>query len=139
MGRSQSLRTALRIDMATIAVIEDNENSRRLLFDILEFYGYDVVGYERAEDMLSTAPWPDVVLMDIRLPGIDGFEALLRIRGRPAGSQVKVIAVTASAMDYDRKRIREAGFDAYLPKPVNRQELMALIRDLVPEEPIRDG
>lgn len=122
--------------MGTVAVIEDNEQSRRLLIDILDFHGYRVAGYDRAEDALGALHSADVVLMDIRLPGIDGFEALLRLRALPGGERVKVIAVTASAMDYDRKRIREAGFDAYLPKPVNRHELLATVRRLLPDCPL---
>jgi CheY-like chemotaxis protein len=121
------------MSMGTVAVIEDNEQSRRLLTDILDFHGYCVIGYERAEEALDASIAADLVLMDIRLPGIDGFDALSRLRALPGGDRVKVIAVTASAMDYDRKRIREAGFDAYLPKPVNRHELLETIRRLLPD------
>jgi CheY-like chemotaxis protein len=72
----------------------------------------------------STFQLPDAVLLDIQLPGINGFEVLWRLRQLEGGRRVPILAVTASVMDHDRRRIMDAGFDAYVPKPVNIRELL---------------
>ncbi|MEO8135887.1 MAG: response regulator [Betaproteobacteria bacterium] len=115
--------------MATVVIIEDDEKSRRLLADVLSHHGYTILQTDRGEDGvdLLAASHAFVVLMDIQLPGISGFEALARIRASPGIAHTKVIAVTASAMDLDRKRIMDAGFDGYVPKPVNLKELLATV------------
>ena len=71
-----------------------------------------------------------LVLMDIQLPGISGFEALAKIRASESLKKTKVVAVTASVMDHDRRRILAAGFDGYVPKPVNLQNLMGTVREI---------
>ena len=116
--------------MAAILIIEDDEKSRRLLADVLAFYGYEILQTERGEEGLEMLAGSKValVLMDIQLPGISGFDALASIRAAEALRQTKVVAVTASVMDHDRKKILAAGFDAYLPKPVNLQELLATVQ-----------
>jgi two-component system cell cycle response regulator DivK len=115
--------------MATILIIEDDEKSRRLLSDVLAFHGYTILQTDRGEEgmELLNASEVAVVLMDIQLPGISGFEALALIRASEALCKTKVIAVTASVMDTDRKRILEAGFDGYVPKPVNLKELLGTV------------
>ena len=118
--------------MARVLIIEDDEKSRRLLSDVLRYYGYDILQTDRGEEGMSMLAGSDValVLMDIQLPGISGFEALARIRASAALKNTKVVAVTASVMDTDRRRILEAGFDGYVPKPVNLQNLMGTVREM---------
>ena len=116
-----------------VLIIEDNEPSRRLLSDVLGFHGYSILQTDRGEEGLRILEdrRPDLVLMDIQLPGIDGFETLARIRASETLGHTRVVAVTASAMDHDRRRVLEAGFDAYIAKPVNIKALVATIEDLM--------
>jgi two-component system, cell cycle response regulator DivK len=118
--------------MPTILIIEDDEMSRELVRDVLVFHGCHVLEAGSAENGLKILEeqGPLVVLLDIQLPGMDGFEMLNRIRSTEALSQTRVVAVTASAMDHDRRRIMAAGFDAYVPKPVNIDELVATVSRL---------
>src|SRR5258706_4057477 len=112
--------------MAAILIIEDDEKSRRLLVDVLGFHGYHILQAERAEDGLELLASERVVLvlMDIQLPGMSGFAALASIRAAEMLRQTKVVAVTASVMDHDRKKILAAGLDACLVQPVDLVELL---------------
>ena len=116
-----------------ILVVEDDEKSRRLLKDVLEYHGFDVCAHANGEDGLADArsSSPDAVLLDIELPGISGFDVLAGLRAESSGAALPVIAVTASVMDQDRKKILSAGFDAYVPKPVNIRELVVILNDLL--------
>lgn len=116
-----------------ILVVEDDEKSRRLLKDVLEYHGFDVCAYANGEDGLADAKScsPDAVLLDIELPGISGFDVLAGLRAESSGAALPVIAVTASVMDQDRKKILSAGFDAYVPKPINIRELVVILNDLL--------
>jgi DNA-binding response OmpR family regulator len=116
-----------------ILVVEDDEKSRRLLTDVLEYHGYDVCACPSGEDGLADARAcaPDAALLDIELPGISGFDVLACLRAESAGMPLLVIAVTASVMDQDRKKILAAGFDAYVPKPVNIRELVTILSELL--------
>ena len=118
--------------MRRILIIEDDEKSRRLLSDVLSYHGYDILQTDRGEEGMELLATSDVsiVLMDVQLPGISGFEALARIRASEALRNTKVVAVTASVMDSDRRRILDAGFDGYVPKPVNLRELVGTLRDM---------
>jgi two-component system, cell cycle response regulator DivK len=118
--------------MARVLIIEDDEKSRRLLCDVLSFHGYEILQTDRGEEGMSMLEASEVslVLMDIQLPGISGFEALAQIRASESLKKMKVIAVTASVMDQDRRRILEAGFDGYVPKPVNLKDLMGAVREM---------
>jgi two-component system cell cycle response regulator DivK len=104
-----------------ILVVEDNERNLKLLRDVLEYSGYDVRAARTAEDGLALAASepPDLVLMDLQLPGIDGMEALRRLRESPQTADIPVVAVTAQAMKDDRERALEAGFDGYVEKPIS--------------------
>lgn len=103
-----------------ILVVEDNERNLKLLRDVLEYAGYDVRVARTAEDgiTLAVSEPPDLVLMDLQLPGIDGMEALRRLRESPRTADIPVIAVTAQAMKQDRERALDAGFNGYLEKPI---------------------
>ena len=104
-----------------ILVVEDNERNLKLLRDVLEYAGYDVRVARTAEDgiTLAVSEPPDLVLMDLQLPGIDGMEALRRLRESPRTADIPVVAVTAQAMKHDRERALEAGFDGYIEKPIS--------------------
>jgi CheY-like chemotaxis protein len=113
--------------------VEDDEKSRRLLTDVLAFHGYDVAAVENGEEGLRTALTrkPDLALLDIQLPGISGFEVLLGLRKAQRGeARYPVVAVTASVMEQDTRKILAAGFDAFVSKPVNIRELLDLLSTL---------
>jgi len=104
-----------------ILVVEDNERNLKLVRDVLEYAGYDVRVARTAEDgiTLAVSEPPDLVLMDLQLPGIDGMEALRRLRESPRTADIPVVAVTAQAMKQDRERALEAGFNGYIEKPIS--------------------
>jgi two-component system cell cycle response regulator DivK len=108
-----------------ILVVEDNPLNLKLVRDVLQFAGYEVVEAQSGEEGLRAAQEdpPDLVLMDLQLPGIDGTETLHRLRQGPLGRDVPVVAVTAFAMAEDRERASLAGFDGYVEKPISVREL----------------
>lgn len=108
-------------DRALVLIVEDNPRNLKLARDVLTYAGYDVLEAGSAEDGLALARErrPDVVLLDIQLPGMDGVQALGHLRGDPATAAIPVIAVTAFAMKADRERLLEAGFDRYVEKPLD--------------------
>ena len=103
----------------TVAIIDDNTENRLVLRAMLEDF-YSVVEYESGEEALSAVKnrKPDVILLDISLPGMDGVEVLRRLHADEALSDVGIVAVTAHAMRGDRERFLSLGFDAYLSKPI---------------------
>ena len=114
-----------------ILVVEDNDKNRKLARDVLAHQGYRVVEAESAEDGLALVArdHPSLILMDIHLPGMDGIEALRRLRGDAATRAIPVIAVTASAMTHDRATINAAGFDGYQSKPISVRPFLAAVRE----------
>jgi two-component system cell cycle response regulator DivK len=104
-----------------ILLVEDNEKNLKLARDVLEFAGFVVHVATTGEDAVSQAKAsaPDLILMDLQLPGIDGHEALSQLRGDPGTSEIPVVALTAFAMREDRERALTAGFDGYLEKPIS--------------------
>jgi two-component system, cell cycle response regulator DivK len=116
-----------------ILIVEDNEKNRKLVRDVLRFKGYRTIEAETAETglALAQAESPALILMDIQLPGIDGIEALRRIRANETTRAIPIIAVTASAMDRDRQQIMAAGFDGYQSKPLNVKEFMAAVEAIL--------
>lgn len=113
-----------------VLYIEDNFQNKRLVRKILAAKGYDVL---EADDGLTGVEMarehvPDLILMDISLPGIDGVEATQRIKAYDKTSAIPVIALTANAMRGDRERFIAAGCDDYLPKPISTGELVDMIR-----------
>jgi len=119
--------------MSVILIVEDNEKNMKLVRDVLQVKGYQTLEAATAEDgiALAQAHSPDLVLMDIQLPGMNGIEALGVLRENPATAHIPVIAVTASVMQQDRKMITEAGFDAYIGKPINLKEFLQAVRDMI--------
>jgi two-component system cell cycle response regulator DivK len=113
-----------------ILVVEDNERNMKLFCDLLEASGYrtlEATTGERAVE-LALEHRPDLVLMDIQLPDIDGIEALRRLRADERFSAAPVLALTAQAMEGDRERFLAAGFDGYLSKPVDVTDFVATVR-----------
>jgi two-component system cell cycle response regulator DivK len=113
-----------------VLLVEDNEKNLKLARDVLEFAGFIVQVATTGEEAVSqarTSP-PDLILMDLQLPGIDGHEALSRLRGDPDTSQIPVVALTAFAMKADRERALSAGFDGYLEKPISVQSFPDQVR-----------
>lgn len=117
--------------MNLILIVEDNERNLKLVRDVLQVKGYSTLEARTAEDgiRLAREAKPDLILMDIHLPGMSGIEALKALRADAATASVPVIAVTASVMQQDRKRITEAGFNGYVGKPINVQEFLHAVRD----------
>jgi len=115
--------------MSLILIVEDNEKNMKLVRDVLQVKGYATLEAGTAEDGLVMAAQrkPDLILMDIQLPGMSGIDALRLLRADPATAPIPVIAVTASVMQQDRKHITEAGFDAYLGKPLDLKEFLATV------------
>lgn len=116
-----------------ILIIEDNEKNRKLERDVLQFNGYEVIESETAEEGIRLAQerHPVLILMDIQLPGMNGIEALARLRNDPETRDVPVIAVTASAMTQDQQKIMDAGFDGYQRKPLDLKEFLEAIRRML--------
>ena len=116
--------------MSLILIVEDNEKNLKLVRDVLQVKGFSTLEAGTAEDgiLLAREHKPDLILMDIHLPGISGIEALKVLRAEAATAGIPVIAVTASVMQQDRKMITEAGFDAYVGKPINLKEFLDAVR-----------
>ena len=112
-----------------ILVVEDNEKSMKLLRDVLRTTGYRTLEASTGGQalVLAATHGPALVLMDIRLPDMSGFEALSRLRMDARTASIPVLAVTAQAMKGDRERLEEAGFDGYLSKPVDINELLTTV------------
>lgn len=113
-----------------ILIVEDNKNNLRLLRDILTFSGYEVAVAGDGEEGVTLARglMPDLILMDIQMPGLDGMTASSILKGDPATSGLKIIALTSFAMQGDREKFMAAGFDDYLAKPINTRELPGLVK-----------
>jgi two-component system cell cycle response regulator DivK len=116
--------------------VEDNDRNLKLIRDVLEFAGFEVLTAETAElgVRLAIENPPTIVLMDLQLPGMDGTQALVKLREDPRTMHIPVVAVTALAMNEDRERALDAGFDGYLTKPLNIRALPAQIRSYLPSE-----
>jgi two-component system, cell cycle response regulator DivK len=117
----------------TVLVVEDNPLNLKLMRDALGHAGYRVVEAPDAERgiALARSEQPDLILMDVQLPGLDGVEALRHLRADASTAAIPVVAVTAFAMRDDGPRFRAAGFDGYLEKPVNVRELPAQVEELI--------
>ena len=117
----------------SILVVEDQEDNRRILRDLLTSAGYEVIEAVTGEEGVASAEThrPDLILMDIQLPGLDGYEATRRIKGNPALRQIPVIVVTSYALSGDEVKAFEAGCDAYVSKPFSPRVLLAKIREYV--------
>ena len=118
-----------------ILVIEDQEDNRRILRDLLTNSGFEVVEAVTGTDGVSMAEihQPNLILMDIQLPGIDGYEATRRIKSNPDLQNIPIIVVTSYALSGDDIKAFEAGCDAYVTKPFSPRDLLAKIREFLPQ------
>ncbi len=115
--------------MSTILIVEDNEKNMKLVRDILQFKGYQTIEAVTGNKGLALAreKQPDLILMDIQLPDINGIEALRQIRAEPALSNTPVVAVSASVMPDEQQKIVASGFDAYITKPIDLKSFVATV------------
>jgi two-component system cell cycle response regulator DivK len=118
----------------TILVIEDHEDNRRIMRDLLTSSGYEVIEAVTGEEGVTAAEThrPDLILMDVQLPGLDGYEATRLIKANPNLQSIPIIVVTSYALSGDDVKAFEAGCDAYVTKPYSPRELLARIRKFLP-------
>jgi two-component system cell cycle response regulator DivK len=117
-----------------ILVVEDQEDNRRILRDLLTSAGYELIEAVTGEEGVSLAERerPDLILMDVQLPGIDGHEATRQIKANPALRSIPILVVTSYALSGDDVKAREAGADDYVTKPFSPRALLAKVRGYVP-------
>jgi two-component system cell cycle response regulator DivK len=118
-----------------ILVVEDQEDNRQIIRDLLTFTDYEIVEAESGEQALEAVAKqrPDLILMDIQLPGMDGYEVTRRIKADPALHSIPVFAVTSYALSGEEQKARTAGCDEYVPKPYSPRQLLGKIRQYLPE------
>jgi two-component system cell cycle response regulator DivK len=118
-----------------ILVIEDTEDNRQIIRDLLTSFDYELVeAVDGAEGVaMAQAHQPDLILMDIQLPVMDGYEATRQIRAIPELAAVPIVAVTSYALSGDEAKAREAGCDGYIAKPFSPRQLLAKIREFLPD------
>src|SRR5574337_1276688 len=116
-----------------VMVVEDNEKNRKLMRVVLKAKGYNVIEATTGEEALSLLKGniPDIILMDIQLPGIDGITLVKQIKADALTKDIPIIAVTAYAMKGDEQKILETGCNAYVSKPINTQELPLIIEKYI--------
>ncbi|MCF6149662.1 MAG: response regulator [Candidatus Kuenenia sp.] len=112
-----------------VMVVEDNEKNRKLMRVVLKAKGYSVIEATTGEEALNLLKeqTPDIILMDIQLPGIDGLTLIRQIKADPGKKNIPIIAVTAHAMKGDEQKILDSGCDAYVSKPVDTRELPVMV------------
>jgi two-component system, cell cycle response regulator DivK len=117
-----------------ILVVEDQPDNRRILHDLLTSAGYEIIQADDGEEALAAVARdrPDLILMDIQLPLLDGYEVTRRIKADPALRAIPIIVVTSYALSGDENKARAAGCDAYVTKPYSPRALLAKIREYVP-------
>jgi two-component system cell cycle response regulator DivK len=118
----------------TILVVEDHEDNRRIMRDLLTSSGYEVIEAVTGEEGVTAAETyrPDLILMDVQLPGMDGYEATRRIKANHDLQKVPIIVVTSYALSGDDVKAFEAGCDAYVTKPYSPRELLARVHEFLP-------
>jgi two-component system, cell cycle response regulator DivK len=119
---------------ARVLIVEDNPLNLKLVRDVLLMAGFEVIEARTGEDGVARAhdSQPDLILMDLQLPGVDGTQAMRTIKASPSGSGIPIVALTAFAMSEDRDRALRNGFDGYLSKPISVRDLPRQIADLLP-------
>ncbi len=119
--------------MSTVLIVEDNDKNMKLARDVLQNKGYQTLEAVTGEEgvRLAKEKVPDLVLMDIQLPGINGIEAFKQIRADGKTARIPVVALTASVTPTDRSAISAAGFDAFVSKPINLKEFLDTVKRLI--------
>jgi CheY-like chemotaxis protein len=122
-----------------ILIIEDNEKNRKLVRDVLEVKGYKTIESETAEEGIKLAieKSPSLILMDIQLPGMDGITALKQLKTDPETKTIPVIAITASAMTYNRVTMLAEGFDGYQTKPISVKDFLEEVRRVLDSDQVK--
>ena len=122
-----------------ILIVEDNEKNRKLVRDVLNVKGYKTIETETAEEGLNLAveKQPALILMDIQLPGIDGITALKRLRADPRTQTIPVIAITASAMTYNRLTMMAEGFDGFQSKPISVKDFLEEVHRVLDSDHVK--
>jgi len=117
-----------------ILVVEDQEDNRQIIRDMLAATDYEITAAESGEQALAAVAKqrPDLILMDIQLPIMDGYEATRRIKADPALRSIPIIAVTSYALSGEEQKARAVGCDEYVPKPYSPRQLLAKIRQYLP-------
>lgn len=116
-----------------VLIVEDDRISQKMVRDALRAAGYETEEVDSGERALQKVAerTPDLIVMDVRLPGIDGLETTRRLKADPGTAAIPIVAVTAHVMPEDESLIRDAGCDAYMPKPLRFSALLGLVRDLL--------
>ena len=124
---------------ATVLHVEDNPSNRMIVRDLLRFRGYRVIEVADGGEALAAAERerPDIILMDVQLPRISGFEAARRIKARDDLRSIPIVAVTSFALGGDEQKAMDAGCDAYLAKPYKPKELLRVIQELLSPERLK--
>ena len=119
--------------MSVILIVEDNEKNMKLVRDVLQFKGYQTLEAATAKEGLKLAreERPDLVLMDIQLPDMDGIAALAHLRADGLTQKIPVLAVSASVMPDDQQRIAASGFDTYITKPINVKSFIETVERFI--------
>jgi two-component system, cell cycle response regulator DivK len=122
-----------------ILIIEDNEKNRKLVRDVLNVKGYRTVESETAEAGLKLAieKSPSLILMDIQLPGMDGITALKKLRAEPTTKNIPAIAITASAMTYNRLTMMAEGFDGFQSKPISVKDFLEEVHRVLDSDHVK--
>ena len=120
-----------------ILIIEDHEDNRQIMNDTLSAAGFEMIEAVTGDAgvAMAEAERPDLILMDIQLPGIDGYEATRQIKAKPALRHIPIVVVTSYALSGDEVKAKAAGCDAYLAKPFRPRELLATVREFLPAVP----
>lgn len=120
-----------------VLIVEDDRISQKMVRDALRAAGYETDEVDSGELALQRVAegTPDLIIMDIRLPGMDGLETTRRLKADPGTAAIPIVAVTAHVMPEDESLIRDAGCDAYMPKPIRFSALLGVVRDLLAGDP----
>jgi two-component system cell cycle response regulator DivK len=118
------------LELSLILIVEDNKKNLKLVRDVLQVKGYETLEAGTAEDglKLARALAPDLILMDIQLPGMNGIDALRALRAEPATMAIPVIAITASVMQQDRQEYLRTGFNGFIEKPINLRKFLDTVQ-----------
>ena len=122
--------------MSLVLIVEDNEKNLKLVRDVLGVKGYETLEAGTAEDgvRIANERRPDLVLMDIQLPGMSGIDAIKVLRADPVTAGIPVVAITASVMQQDRQQIMAAGFDGFIEKPINLKSFLETVQVAIRSE-----
>ncbi len=113
-----------------ILIVEDNDKNRLLIVDVLKYHGYEVIEAKNGEEGIRMANdrKPDLILMDLHMPVMDGFKAIKILKKDPVTRDIKIIAVTSFAMAGDKEKVLTAGADDYMPKPIDTRKLPKIVK-----------